>query len=105
MYNILPSYTFGSNSQNVIGLSFIGQSKAYAQDSNELIMPGFVIVNSNIGFGITKNFAANLSVNNLFDSLGITESEEGSITAGQVNYVRARPVPGRSISLGLNFSF
>ncbi len=105
MYNLIPTYTFGSNLQNSIGLSFIGQSKAYAQDSNELIMPGFVIVNSNFGIGITKNFAANLSINNLFDSLGITESEEGSITSGQVNYVRARPVPGRSISLGLNYRF
>ncbi|MDT7831471.1 TonB-dependent receptor [Flavobacteriaceae bacterium S356] len=105
MYNLIPTYTFGSNLQNSIGLSFIGQSKAYAQDSNELIMPGFVIVNSNLGIGITKNFAANLSINNLFDSLGITESEEGSITSGQVSYVRARPVPGRSISLGLNYRF
>ena len=68
-------------------------------------MPGFVIINSFINVGITEGLSANLSANNLFDSLGITESEEGSITEGQVNYVRARPVPGRSISLGLNYKF
>ena len=105
IYNLIPSYSFGSEKQNTFGLSFIGQSKAYAQDSNELVMPGFVIVNSFVNLGVTKNLNANLSVNNLFDSLGITESEEGSIVEGQVNYVRARPVPGRSISLGLSYSF
>jgi len=47
----------------------------------------------------------NLSANNLFDSLGITESEEGSITEGQTNYLRVRPVPGRSISMGVNYTF
>lgn len=105
IYNLIPSYNFGSSKQNSVGLSFIGQSKAYAQDSNELVMPGFVIVNSFVNVEVTKGLSANLSANNLFDSLGITESEEGSITEGQVNYVRARPVPGRSISLGLNYSF
>ena len=105
IYNLIPSYTFGAEKQNNLGLSFIGQTKAYAQDSNELIMPGFVIINSFVNFGIAKDLSVNLSANNLFDSLGITESEEGSITEGQVNYVRARPVPGRSISLGLNYSF
>jgi outer membrane receptor protein involved in Fe transport len=105
IYNLMPSYSFGSEKQNTFGLSFIGQSKAFAQDSNELVMPGFVIVNSFINIGVTKNLNANLSANNLFDSLGITESEEGSIVEGQVNYVRARPVPGRSISLGLSYSF
>ena len=42
---------------------------------------------------------------NLFDEFGITESEEGSITAGATNYVRARPIVGRSISLSVNLSF
>lgn len=105
IYNLIPSYNFGSTKQNSVGLSFIGQSKAYAQDSNELVLPGFVIVNSFINFGITENLNANVSANNLFDSLGITESEEGSIVEGQTNYLRVRPVPGRSVSLGLKYSF
>lgn len=105
IYNLIPTYNFGKTNQNSFGLSFIGQSKAYAQDSNELVLPGFVIVNSFINIGITEKLNANLSANNLFDSLGITESEEGSIVGGQTNYLRVRPVPGRSISLGLNYSF
>ncbi|WP_323789267.1 TonB-dependent receptor [Psychroserpens sp.] len=105
IYNFIPTFNFGKAKQNSFGLSFIGQSKAYAQDSNELVLPGFVIVNSFINLGITDKLNANLSANNLFDSLGITESEEGSIAEGQTNYLRVRPVPGRSISLGLNYSF
>jgi len=105
IYNFIPTYNFGTEKQNSFGLSFIGQSKAYAQDNNDLVMPGFVIVNGFFNYGITKDLSANLGFNNIFDSLGITESEEGSIVEGQTNYVRARPVPGRSISLGLNYTF
>lgn len=105
IYNLIPSYNFGNAKQNSVGLSFVGQSKAYAQDSNELVLPGFVIINSFINIGVTENLKANISANNIFDTLGITESEEGSITEGQVNYLRVRPVPGRSISLGINYSF
>ncbi|WP_204344889.1 TonB-dependent receptor [Psychroserpens algicola] len=105
IYNLIPTFDFGSKNQNSFGLSFIGQTKAYAQDSNELVLPGFVIVNSFVNIGITEKLNASLSANNVFDTLGITESEEGSIVEGQTNYLRVRPVPGRSISLGLNYSF
>lgn len=105
IYNLIPSYSFGAEKQNAVGLSFIGQTKAYAQDSNELIMPGFLIVNSFVNVGITENFSAKLSTNNLFDALGVTESEEGSIVEGQTNYVRARPLTGRSMSLSLQYNF
>jgi outer membrane receptor protein involved in Fe transport len=105
IYSLVPSYSFGGNKQHSVGLSVIGQSKAFAQDSNELVLPGFAIVNSFINFEVTDNLSTNLSANNLFDSLGITESEEGSITEGQVNYLRVRPVPGRSISMGVRYQF
>lgn len=105
IYNFIPSYDFGSEKQNSVGLSFIGQTKAFAQDNNELIMPGFVIINGFLNVGITKSLNANLSANNIFDSLGITEAEEGSIVEGQNNIIRARSLPGRSISVGLQYSF
>lgn len=105
IYNLIPSYNFGADQKNSVGLSFVGQTKAYAQDTNELIMPGFVIVNGFLNVGITKDLNANLSANNIFDTLGITESEEGSIVEGQTNYLRARALPGRSVSLGLQYTF
>ncbi|SCY37863.1 Outer membrane receptor proteins, mostly Fe transport [Nonlabens sp. Hel1_33_55] len=105
IYNFLPSYSFGADSQNNVGLSFIGQSKAFAQDNNALVLPAFLIVSGNVNFQIATNLTANLSANNIFDTLGITESEEGSITEGQTNFIRVRPVPGRSVSLGLGYRF
>ena len=104
MYNLMPTYNFSGN-KNTAGLSFIGQTKAYAQDSNQLVMNGFVIVNAFVEVGITKGLSVNLSANNLFDTIAITESEEGSITDNTVSYVRARPMPGRSISMALSYKF
>ncbi|NJB83728.1 TonB-dependent receptor [Wenyingzhuangia aestuarii] len=105
IYNLMPSYNFGTQKQNSIGLSFVGQSKAYAQDSNELVMPSFVVTSGFINYAITKSLNANFSVNNIFDSIAVTEAEEGSITNNQVNYVRARTLPGRSMSLALKYQF
>lgn len=104
MYNFIPTYKF-SNNKNTLGLSFIGQTKAFAQDSNDLVMNGFVIVNGFVEIGITKGMSVNISGNNLLDTLAITESEEGSITNNSTNYVRARPMPGRSISMALSYRF
>jgi outer membrane receptor protein involved in Fe transport len=104
MYNFIPTYKFGK-ANNVFGLSFIGQTKAYAQDSNELVMNGFVIVNGFVELGITKGLSLNLAGNNLLNTLAITEAEEGSITANTTNIVRARPLPGRSLSMALTYKF
>lgn len=105
IYNFLPSYSFGTDARNNVGLSFIGQSKAFAQDSNQLVLPAFLIVSGNVNFQVANNLTANLSANNIFDTLGITESEEGAIVEGQTNFLRVRPVPGRSVSLGLGYRF
>jgi len=104
MYNFMPTYKF-SGKKNTLGLSFIGQTKAFTQDSNELVMNGFVIVNGFVEVAITKGLSVNLSGNNLLDTLAITETEEGSITANTTNYVRARPMPGRSVSMALSYRF
>ncbi|PTT03006.1 hypothetical protein DBR27_10665 [Flavobacterium sp. HMWF030] len=46
-------------------MNFIEQSKAFTQDSNQLVMNGFVIVNAFVEYGITKGLSINLSANNL----------------------------------------
>ncbi|OYX86277.1 MAG: TonB-dependent receptor [Flavobacteriales bacterium 32-34-25] len=104
MYSFLPTYKF-MDKKNTLGLSFIGQSKAYAQDSNQLVMNGFVIVNGFVEVGIAKGLSLNVSGNNLFNTLAITEAEEGNITENTVNYVRARSMTGRSLSMALSYKF
>ncbi len=103
MFNIIPTYSLGKSS--AIGLSIIGQTKAYAQDDNVLVMPGFAIVNGFVSFGITEGLSFSINANNLFDSIGLTESEDGAMTNNQVNYLRARPVAGRSISGSIRYNF
>ncbi|MDN3676100.1 TonB-dependent receptor [Flavobacterium paronense] len=104
MYNFIPTYKF-SKQKNAVGLSFIGQTKAFTQDSNELVMDGFVLVNGFVEFTVTKGLSLNVAGNNLLNTLAITEAEEGSITNNTTNYVRARPLPGRSISMSLSYKF
>ena len=103
MYNLIPSYKFSKT--NSAGLSFMGQTQAFAQDSNQLVMNGFLLINGFAEFGITKGLSINVAGNNLLDTLAVTEVEEGSITENTVNYVRARPFPGRSISMALTYKF
>ncbi|MBX2818157.1 MAG: TonB-dependent receptor [Rhodothermaceae bacterium] len=103
LYSLISSYRFAGNS--TIGLSMIGQTDAHAQDSNELVIPGYSMVNGFVDIGLTQGLSLSLSANNLFDTFGITESEEGSITEGQVNYLRVRSVTGRSVTASVRYSF
>ena len=103
MYNLIPSYSFAK--KYAIGLSFIGQTKAFAQDGNELIMPGYVITNAFVNVAVINGLSLSVNANNLFDTIGITESEEGAITEGQVNYLRARSITGRSVSATVRYTF
>jgi hypothetical protein len=42
-------------------------------------------------------------VNNLFDTVGITEAEEGSVPEN--NIIRARTINGRTTSVTLKYAF
>ncbi|MEP3390728.1 MAG: TonB-dependent receptor [Reichenbachiella sp.] len=103
IYNLIPSYTVSGG--HSIGMSLIGQTKAYAQDNNMLVMPGYAILNAYVTAQLSKGLTFSVNANNLTNAMGITESEEGSITEGQTNYVRARSISGRSIVASLVFSF
>ncbi len=87
------------------GLNVVGTTKAYAQDSNQLVFPGYTQVNAFVNFRPMKNVELSLNANNLFNAKGITEAEEGSITAGANNYIRARSINGRTVSASLRFDF
>ncbi len=102
-YNLLPSYNFSGG--HSIGVSLIGQTKAYAQDNNELIMPGYMIVNAYVAAQLSQGLVFSLNANNLTNTIGITESEEGAITENATNYIRARSIAGRSIVASLNLTF
>jgi outer membrane receptor protein involved in Fe transport len=100
--SLSPSYQSGGFR---VGIFAFGTSKSYAQDNNLLVMPGYLVVNGFATYELSKGLSLGLSVNNLFNALGVTESEEGSITENAVNYVRARSITGRSSMLTLRYDF
>ena len=103
MFNATPVYNITKDLN--IGFTLLAFTKSFAQDNNKLVMPGYVVLNPFINYNVLKNFSVNLSGNNVLNALGVTESEEGSITENTNNVVRARPIPGRSISFGLKYIF
>jgi len=106
VYNISPSYLFGEESQHSLALSILGTTKSYAQDDNSLVMPAYAYVNLIGRAGLTKGLSVVLSVNNIFDTIGITEVEgNGDGAFGDNRLVRARSISGRSSTLSLQYKF
>lgn len=105
IYNAIGSYSLGADKQHSVGFSVVGTTKSFAQDNNDLIMPGYLYVNPFVSFELTKGLSAMLNVNNLFNTIGITEVEEGSITENTDNILRARSINGRTTSLTLAYRF
>lgn len=102
IYNLVPTYSKGNLS---VGFAAIGTSGSYAQDDNKLKFKGYVLVNPFVNYKFNKAMMLSLNANNLFNTLGITEAEEGSIIENTNNIIRARSVTGRTISATLTMSF
>ena len=100
LFSLVPSY---SHDYGTVGVSVLGQTKSYAQDSNELVLPAFAVFNAFAEASVTDRMTIGLAVNNLLNSVGITESEEGSMDG--IDYIRARSISGRTLSASLRFGF
>jgi outer membrane receptor protein involved in Fe transport len=105
IFSVVPAYKFGGKKQHNVGFSAIGTTKSFAQDDNKLVMPGYAYFNPFLSVELTKGLSAAVNVNNVFDTIGITEVEEGSITENQDNILRARSINGRTTSLTLSYRF
>jgi outer membrane receptor protein involved in Fe transport len=97
MYSVLPSYR---NGDFELGAAFVGTTKAYGDDGNTIVMPGYVITNLFASYQITKQLVAAVSVNNAFNKLAYTEVEGGG-GSGHA----ARALAGRSAKLSLKYNF
>ena len=86
-----------------LGVNAVGTSDSFAQDSNQLVLPGFTAVNAFLNIRPAEGLTLSLNANNVFDTKGFTEAEEGSIPAN--NIVRARSINGRTLSASVRFDF
>ena len=86
-----------------LGVNAVGTSDSYAQDSNQLVLPGFTAVNAFVNLRPADGITLSLNANNVFDVEGFTEAEEGAIPANGI--VRARSINGRTLSASVRFDF
>ncbi len=88
-----------------IGANVVGTTEAFAQDNNQLVLPSFATVGIFGEYFVNERLTVSVNVNNVFDKVGITESEEGAITENTVNYLRQRAINGRTVSGSLKYTF
>jgi outer membrane receptor protein involved in Fe transport len=100
VYQATGSYTAGPFR---IGANLVGTTDSYAQFDNQLVLPGYVIVNPFASYELADGLEVAVNVNNLFDEFAVTEAEEGAIPANGI--VRARTLNGRTATIGLRYSF
>jgi outer membrane receptor protein involved in Fe transport len=81
----------------------IGTTASYTQDSNQLKLPAFTQVNAFLNVRPIDRVQVSINANNLFNTTGFTEAEEGAIPANGI--VRARSINGRTISAAIKFDF
>lgn len=103
IYTVTPVYNINKELQ--IGANLIGTASSFAQDNNELVMSGYFYLNPYISWSPIENLSVMLQSNNVLNQMGVTESEEGAITDGQTNYVRARSIAGRSTAISIRYRF
>ena len=85
IYTITPQF---ENDNLVVGATLQGSADYFVSDSNELKQDAYVIANLFATYYVTDNLSVSLNVNNATDEFVITESEEGSASAGDI--IRAR---------------
>lgn len=100
IYRFAPTYNTDLFS---VGGSVVGTTSSYTQDSNQLKLPAFAQVNAFVAVRPLKRVQVSVNANNLFDTFGFTEAEEGAIPGNGI--VRARSINGRTISASLKLDF
>ena len=98
--NINPYYV-GDNYD--LGLNIFSNGKAPVQNSNQFDLPAYTTVGAYINYEVYENLTVSLAANNLFDEVGFTEGEEGNPMIG--DFIRFRPINGRTISATARYNF
>lgn len=100
IYSVTPQVelkyvTFGAN--------VIGTTSSFAQDTNQLKLPAYKLVNAFVQVRPAERVELMLNVNNVFNKLAMVDSEQAAIPASGV--VIGRAYLGRTASATLRYSF
>ena len=99
IYAVTPQV---STKMFTVGADIIGTTSSYAQDTNQLKQPGYRTVNAFMQFRPVERVQLMLNVNNLFNTLGVTEVTQATIP--MTGIVTGQTIYGRTISGALRFS-
>lgn len=92
--------TWQVNDQLMLGVSIVGTSSSKDDSPSGAVsvtLPGFTAVNAVASYALGDNMTLSLAVNNLFDTIGYTESNDGRGAARSIN--------GRTAKATLKYSF
>lgn len=85
------------------GANIVTITGSFAQDSNQLRMPGFTTVGAFAEFQPAEHLQLTLSAQNLFNTLGIFEVNQASVPANGIGFARA--ANGRTVQASLRLAF
>ncbi|SEP78834.1 Outer membrane receptor proteins, mostly Fe transport [Solimonas aquatica] len=97
VYQLTPSYAIG---ELMLGASLVGTGSAKDDGpagALSVTLPSYLVVNAFASYQLVTNTELALSANNLFDTLGYTESNDGRQAA--------RAIDGRSMKASLKYRF
>jgi outer membrane receptor protein involved in Fe transport len=107
-YRIAPGFNLLNNDLRIqLSYEYVGQR--YVDTANSVVLPSYQVTNLGARYSYNKQTQMYLTVENLFNSTGLTE---GNPRAGEVqsadagaNAFIARPLLGRNIRLSLKYDF
>jgi outer membrane receptor protein involved in Fe transport len=102
VYQVTPSYNTEDYS---VGFNVIGTSSAPAAQPSAVRQPGYAVVGLFGQYFVTDQIRLSLNVNNLFDEFAVTEVDQGSGAIPANGLATARTITGRTIELGLKYTF
>jgi len=100
IFSVTPQY---ETKYVTVGADLIGTTSSFAQDTNQLKLPGYTLVNAFVQVRPMERVQLTVNVNNLFDSLEIADVQQASLPAGGL--VLGRAYNGRTVSGTLRYAF
>ncbi len=97
VYQLTPSVTLG---EALVGASIVGTTASKDDGPTgpvTITLPAFVAVNAFASYNLSQQATVSLAVNNLFNTIGYTESNDGRGAARSIN--------GRTAKVSLKYNF
>ncbi|HEY6964627.1 MAG TPA: TonB-dependent receptor, partial [Erythrobacter sp.] len=95
-----PSAEFGSVT---FGAAINGTTESFAQDTNQLVQPGYVLVSPFVQFRPAEGLTLAVNAFNVFDKLAIVSLQAPSIPASGIT--NAQVMNGRTVTASLRYAF